>query len=81
MPVIMRVRGYQLLFWSNEGDPREPLHVHVRSAEARAKFWIEPSIGLAHSFGFRPSDLREIETVIRQNEDLIRRRWHEHFGS
>lgn len=28
MPVILRVTGYVFYFYSNEGDPREPVHVH-----------------------------------------------------
>lgn len=38
MPVIMRVDGYRLLFYSNEGNPREPLHIHVLKAGAEAKY-------------------------------------------
>jgi len=28
MPVVFRYRGYRFFFYSNEGDPREPLHIH-----------------------------------------------------
>jgi hypothetical protein len=42
MPVILRYKGYTFFFFSNEGNPREPLHVHVRRADASAKFWVEP---------------------------------------
>jgi hypothetical protein len=30
MPVILRYKGYKFFFFSNEGDPRESAHVHVR---------------------------------------------------
>ncbi|MCP4109321.1 MAG: DUF4160 domain-containing protein [Desulfobacteraceae bacterium] len=32
--------GYRFFFYSNEGNPLEPLHIHVRKGEAVAKFWI-----------------------------------------
>ena len=51
MPVILRYKGYTFFFFSNEGNPREPLHVHVRKAGATAKFWIEPQVGVAESYG------------------------------
>lgn len=42
MPVVFRFKGYRFFFYSNEGEPQEPLHVHVRRGEAAAKFWLEP---------------------------------------
>ena len=42
MPVVFRYKGYRFFFHSNEGDPREPLHIHARKGEAIAKFWLEP---------------------------------------
>ncbi|NGZ82886.1 DUF4160 domain-containing protein [Duganella aceris] len=30
MPVILRYKGYALYFYSSEGVPREPMHIHVR---------------------------------------------------
>ena len=35
MPQILRVGPYSSYFWSNEGTPIEPIHVHI--AEGRAK--------------------------------------------
>lgn len=31
MPVVFRWKNLKFFFFSNEGDPREPPHVHVRS--------------------------------------------------
>lgn len=28
MPQILRIGPYSIHFWSNEGDPLEPIHVH-----------------------------------------------------
>ena len=30
MPVIFRYKGFRFFFYSNEGNPREALHVHAR---------------------------------------------------
>lgn len=43
MPTVFRnVFGYKVYFWSNENDPREPVHVHVAKqiGKEKAKFWI-----------------------------------------
>lgn len=34
MPVILRIKGYSFFFYSNEGTPLEPQHIHVRNSEA-----------------------------------------------
>jgi uncharacterized protein DUF4160 len=78
LPTVFRERGYRFFFDSNEGSPREPIHVHVEKGAAAAKFWIEPIIALEESFGFSSAQLREI--VIRQNEERIRNAWHDFFG-
>ena len=81
MPVVLRHRGYTVFFFSNEGDPLEPIHVHVRGGGALAKFWVEPAVALAENHGFAASQLREIEQLVRTNAASIARAWHDHFGS
>ena len=80
MPVVLRYKGYRFFFFSNEGDPLEPMHVHVRKAECVAKFWMTPFVLLAESYGLRSSELRELQAIVEENGNLIERRWHEHFG-
>ena len=29
MPEVFRYRGFKFYFYSAEGDPREPVHIHV----------------------------------------------------
>ncbi|MCP4664441.1 MAG: DUF4160 domain-containing protein [bacterium] len=79
MPLVFRHRGYRFFFFSNEGTPREPLHIHVRKGGAVAKFWIQPNVGLADSYGFSSIELRRLARLIRERKDLIERSWHEHF--
>ena len=81
MPVVLRHRGYTLFFFSNEGDPREPVHVHIRAHGPLAKFWVEPAVLLAENHGFSAVELREIESIVRDNVEQIVRAWHDHFGS
>lgn len=53
MPKVFEWNGYRFHFFSNEGDPREPVHVHVTKAPATAKFWIRPEVGVATSVCYR----------------------------
>lgn len=80
MPVVLRYKGYTFFFFSNEGNPREPLHVHVRKSGASAKFWLETQVRVAESYGFNSQELNELAKVIYDNRQLIERTWHEFFG-
>lgn len=79
MPVVLRYKGYTFFFYSNEGLPREPLHVHVRQASAQAKIWLEPDVMVADSFGMTAQELRELVRVARQNKDAFAKAWRDHF--
>ena len=68
-------------FFSNEGAPREPPHVHVKGGGRDAKIWVEPEVSIAESFGFNSRDLGHILRVVTDNRVLILREWHEHFGN
>jgi len=81
MPVIFRYKGYRFFFFSNEGNPQEPLHVHIRQGSALAKFWVVPDVVIAESYGMSSSELRELVEVVEQNRELIERKWHEYFDA
>lgn len=80
MPVVFRYRGYRFFFHSNEGDPREPLHVHVRKGEAVAKFWLEPEPGIADAYGMSSHEIHDLFDEAIRKKDLIERYWNEHFS-
>jgi hypothetical protein len=80
MPELFRYKGYKFFFYSNEGDPPEPLHVHVRKGEENAKLWMDPQVRIAYSYKIDRSMLRELIVVAQENRELIERRWHEHVG-
>ena len=79
MPVVFRLDGFKFFFYSNEGDPREPPHIHVTKGGAKAKFWLRP-VALASNFAFDARTLRELEAMVEANVPRIERVWNEHFG-
>lgn len=80
MPVVFRFNSIRFHFFSNEGDPREPLHVHAQRGECLAKIWVHPEPCLAENFGFSSSELRVILEQVAEHSAEIERHWHEHFG-
>lgn len=79
MPVVFRYKGFRFFFYSNEGSPREPIHVHVIGQGGEAKFWASPSVSLATSDGLNAKTLRELEQVVEENLDLIKETWNGYF--
>ncbi len=65
MPEVLRIRGHRFFFWSND-RPESP-HIHVETAENKAKFWLNP-VRLARMRGYNERELREIEILVRRNE-------------
>lgn len=80
MPLVSHDKGYRFFFYSNEGSPREPLHVHVMKDNVEAKFWLYPEVQLAYNDGFNARTLRELMEVVEGKRDLIEEAWNEHFG-
>ena len=80
MPVVFRYKSFRFFFYSNEGNPREAMHDHVRSGDGEAKFWLTPEVYLADSDGFDARTLRELRSVVESNKALIKRVWNEHFA-
>ena len=80
MPLVFRWNGYRFHFFSNEGDPREPAHIHVTRDRSTAKFWIKPEVGIAYNKGFPPRVLSELVAVIEARSDEIESAWNDHFA-
>ena len=80
MPVVFRVGGFRFFFYSNEGDPREPLHVHVLRDEKEAKFWLYPVPSVAYNRGFSARVLADLLEIVEDRQGEIERAWHDHFG-
>jgi hypothetical protein len=71
VPVVLRQGGLRFYFFSNEGLPPEPIHVHVKGGGRDAKVWLEPDISIAESYGFNPRELSNILTTVADNRDLF----------
>jgi Domain of unknown function (DUF4160) len=80
MPTIFRENGYRFFFYSNEGDPREPPHIHVQKGGGEAKVWLEPYVDLEESQGFNASELRAILSIVDNNRNQFSEAWYEHFS-
>jgi hypothetical protein len=80
VPTVFRHGGYRFFFFSNEGDPQEPPHVHARKGGVEAKFWLRPEVVVAESFGFNASELNALVRMVRQERARIERAWNEYFG-
>ncbi|MXN50019.1 DUF4160 domain-containing protein [Shinella sp. AETb1-6] len=81
MPLVFSHQSLKFFFYSNEGNPREPVHVHVRSAGASAKVWLHPTIGIAESRGFNSKELSAILRLVMENRQIIEKTWHDYFGN
>ncbi|WP_321576950.1 DUF4160 domain-containing protein [Paraburkholderia atlantica] len=74
-----RYNGIRFFFYSNEGDPREPVHIHAQRGSSVAKIWLYPDVRVASSSGFSKEQVLLMDAV-EQNRELIERRWNEHFS-
>ncbi|HAT1683241.1 TPA: DUF4160 domain-containing protein [Klebsiella oxytoca] len=80
MPVILRVNGFRFFFYSNEGNPLEPAHIHVMKAGNEAKFWLVPFVALASTDGFDARVLRDLSGVVEDNQTLFLEAWNDYFS-
>ncbi len=80
MPKVFEYKKYKFFFFSNEGAPIEPCHIHVRKDEKLCKFWISEKAILAENYGFSPAVLNELRQVANENIEKIKGAWNEHFG-
>lgn len=77
-PTIFRAAGFRFYFFSRE---ETRMHVHVHGQNGEAKFWLEPRIELAHSFGLPAREVHAALDLIQEHENDIRAAWNRHFGS
>ena len=79
MPTVFNENGYRFFFFSNEGNPLEPCHIHVRKHGALAKFWVEDKCNIAENFGFTAKELNDISEIINNNIPKIKEAWNGFF--
>jgi hypothetical protein len=80
MPVVFRERGFRFFFYSNEGIPREPVHIHVEKDDPEAKFWVKPNASLAYNDGYDARTLRNLLEMVEANRERIERARNGSFG-
>jgi hypothetical protein len=79
MPEIFRQYGFLFMFFSKE---HEPIHIHVRGKNGDAKFCLAgDQFELYESHNIKLQDLKRIERAIKENTDIIIKRWEEYFRS
>lgn len=86
MPQIFRIGPYIVYFWSNEGMPLEPIHVHIAQGRASGnatKIWIT-STGKAlicnNNSKIPERVLKGIARMIEANSAEIIQKWNSQFG-
>jgi hypothetical protein len=80
MPTVLRRGGLRFFFYSDEGTPREPLHIHVRQGDRETKLWLRPGLPVAYNYGFSRSEIRELREVIEEDRERIETAWDAFFG-
>ena len=55
------------------------MHIHVRSQDGEAKFWLEPEIELARNIRLSDKQLREIREVVEERSDELIAAWQNYF--
>jgi hypothetical protein len=78
VPTLLAREGFRFFFWSNEGTPREPPHVHVEQGDGVAKFWLSPVL-LAHSARMKVKDLRRARQLVEENALSFKESWDAYF--
>jgi len=56
------------------------MHVHVICPDGEAKYWLKPDIELARNYRLLRAQLKEVERIIEERYDEIRRAWQAHFS-
>lgn len=80
MPKVFEWRGYRFHFFSYEGSPREPVHIHVAKPGGDAKFWLLPQVRLVTSRNLKPLEIKRLEKVIEEHRSQIIEAWNAHFA-
>lgn len=86
MPKLFKIGGYWIYIWSNEGEPLEPVHIHVSEGKPEkdaTKIWITRAGKClkCHNKSRIPDQvLNNMMRMIELRVDYIEEKWIEHFG-
>lgn len=85
MPQVFKIGSYVVFFWISEGEPLEPVHVHIAEGTPSAnstKIWITKSgkTLVANNNSHIPvATLRKLLRMIEANSDDICKKWESYF--
>ena len=77
MPTVLNYEGFRFYFYSH--DTTEPPHIHVDKENHSAKFWLQP-VCLERNLGYSPKELRRMQAIILENEELLLEKWYGYFS-
>ena len=80
MPVVLRIDGFRFLFYGNGGNPREPVHIHVRAGRDEAKFWLSPKVMLVYNRGLTTPAIKRAQSLVEEHRAELERAWNEFFS-
>lgn len=86
MPQVFKVGSYWVYFWTNEGEPLEPIHVHINEgapSEHATKIWLTKAgkALLCHNRSKIPEImLRRLMRLIESRSAEIQKKWLDYFG-
>ena len=79
MPTVHRFGPYRFYFFSEENDAsHEAPHIHVRSGNGVASFWLAP-VSVRDFEGYNRREVERLRRNVVANRELLLRRWHEFF--
>ena len=85
MPQVFKIGSYWVYFWTNEGVPIEPVHVHVSEGNptpGATKIWITrngKALVCNNNSNIPAQTLRNIVRVIEARSDEIITKWKGFF--
>ena len=77
MPTVFILFGMRFYFYSEE---HIPIHIHIKNADGKAKFNIEPEIELVYNRGLKDKDLKLAKKIIVENKGILIARWNEYHS-
>ena len=86
MPQVFKIGSYWVYFWSNEGEPLEPIHVHVAEGSPSSnatKIWITSAgktLLVNNNSNIPAVTLRNIMRIIESRSDEVIEKWMAYFG-
>ncbi len=86
--IVEKAYGYHIYFWSNEGEPLEPIHFHISRVPHKdaTKYWILRDGTLKqenNNDNIPANDLQRIVHLmsLEKNVETTKKKWIEHFQS